>query len=197
MQDSARPDPMPHFIEVARAIREPGQPVTALAALDKALEGAIGHRLFTVLAVNLEKNENRRYYSNRPREYPVGGVKPIVQDSPITHKVMLDGICHINHDYAQLSRVFFDHELIRSLGCESSINVPVRWNGRTVGMLNLLHRSGWYRDEDIPTLSIFAALATPALQAIIAERGEQRACRRAGSIGVQTGFIHISDSDRE
>jgi hypothetical protein len=37
-------------------------------------------------------------------------------------------------------------------------------------MLNLLHRSGWYRDEDIPTLSIFAALATPALQAIIAER---------------------------
>jgi hypothetical protein len=87
MQDSARPDPMPHFIEVARAIREPGQPVTALAALDKALEGAIGHRLFTVLAVNLEKNENRRYYSNRPHEYPVGGVKPIVQDSPITTRL--------------------------------------------------------------------------------------------------------------
>jgi hypothetical protein len=170
MQAPARPDPAPHFIEVARAIREPDQPATGLAALDKALESAIRHRLFTVLAVDLEHHENRRYYSNRPSEYPVGGVKPIVQDSPITKKVVLAGTCHINHDYAELSSVFFDHELILSLGCESSINVPVRWNGRTLGMLNLLHRSGWYREDDIPTLLVFAALAVPALQAIIAER---------------------------
>ena len=62
---------------------------------------------------------------------------------------------------------FFDHELIRSLGCESSVNVPVRWQGETLGMLNILHESGYYDAADIPTLSVFGALAVPALLEII------------------------------
>jgi hypothetical protein len=43
----------------------------------------------------------------------------------------------------------------------------VRWNGATLGMLNVLHESGYYSAADLPTLSLFAALAVPALQAII------------------------------
>lgn len=164
---AARPDPMPHLITVARAVAQTGQPETALMALDRALDGAFGHRLFTVLVVNLEKNENQRYYSNRPEEYPVGGTKPIVHEGLVAQRVIAAGECHINRNYEDVRNVFSDHELIRSLGCESSINVPVRWNGRTFGMLNLLHETGWYSEQDIPILSVFAAMAVPVLQHLV------------------------------
>lgn len=164
---SVRPDPTADLLAVARAMTAAGQPAPTFATLDDALGRAIGHRLFTVLLVNLEAGENQRYYSSNPDAYPVGGAKPIVRDSPTARAVIFGGACHINYDYAELSAVFGDHELIRSLGCESSINVPIRWNGQTLGMLNLLHQAHWYNEADIPTLSLFAALAAPAAQDII------------------------------
>ncbi len=164
---ATRPDPAPHYRAVAAAMALPGQPGASLAAIDTALNGAIGHKLFTVLAVNWDRMENQRYYSNMPDAYKVGGSKPIVPDSPSMRDVIIAGKCRINHDYAELSAAFFDHELIRTLGCESSINVPVRWNGQTIGMLNLLHETGYYDEADIPMLSVFAGLAVPALLDII------------------------------
>lgn len=163
-----RPNPYPQFVEVARAMAQGGQPAACLAALDVALAQAIGHKLFTVLVVNRDRKENQRYYSNMPAAYPVGGAKPIVADSPAMREVIIAGRCRINHDYGELRAAFPDHELIRSLGCESSVNVPVRWAGTTLGMLNVLHVSGHYSAADIPTLSVFGALAVPALRDIIA-----------------------------
>ncbi len=162
-----RPDPYPHFIAAAAGVAAGPQPAASLAALVAALRGAIGHKLFTVLAVNLAANETQRYYSNMPDAYPVGGTKPILRDNQGMMDVIFAGKCRINHDYAELSAAFFDHELIRSLGCESSINVPVRWNGTTLGMLNILHESGYYSAADIPTLNVFGALAVPTLLEII------------------------------
>ena len=162
-----RPDPTPHFVAVSAALARSPQPAESLSALDSAMAAAIGHKLFTVLVVNWDKNENQRYYSNQPVAYPVGGSKPIQPDSPSVRDVIVGGKCRFNRDYAELSAAFYDHELIRSLGCESSVNVPVRWNGKTIGMLNLLHESGYYGEADVPTLSVFAALAVPALLDII------------------------------
>ena len=164
---SNRPDPTAFFIAAAAAVAHAPQPAASLAAFDAALAGAIGHKLFTVLVVNLERNETQRYYTNMPDAYPVGGTKPILRDNAGMTAVIHEGKCRINHDYAELKVAFFDHELIRSLGCESSVNVPVRWNGRTLGMLNILHESGYYSAADIPTLSVFGALAVPALLEII------------------------------
>jgi hypothetical protein len=76
---------------------------------------------------------------------------------------------YIGRSYEDIREVFFDHELIRSLGCESVLNVPVRWNGRSLGTLNLLHRAGWYREADIPAARMFAALAAPGILQAIAE----------------------------
>jgi hypothetical protein len=164
---SNRSDPTPFFIAAAAGVAAASQPAASLAAFDAALKGAIGHKLFTVLAVNLAANETQRYYSNMPDAYPVGGTKPILKDNAGMSAVITEGKCRINHDYAELSAAFFDHELIRSLGCESSVNVPVRWNGTTLGMLNILHESGYYSAKDIPTLSVFGALAVPTLLEII------------------------------
>ncbi len=138
---------------------------TRLAAIDAALAAGIGHKLFTVLVLNWEKGENQRYYSNLPDSYRDGGAKPINKSSASS---VLEGQCRFLNDYNDIKAAFFDHELIRSLGCESCVNVPVRWNGKTIGMLNALHEAGWYTQADVPELSAYAALAAPALLEIIA-----------------------------
>ncbi len=159
-----QPDPFPGILAAASADTVAGR----LAAIDRAVAEAIGHKLFTVLALNWDKGENQRYYSNLPDAYPVGGAKPINKS---TASVLLEGKCRFLDTYADVKEAFFDHELIRSLGCESCVNVPVRWAGRTIGTLNILHEAHWYTPSDVPSLTVYAALAAPALQEIIAGWG--------------------------
>jgi hypothetical protein len=163
-----RTDPAPHLAAVAAAQSEAGQPAPLFAALDAAMGRAIGHRLFTILVIHPGANESQRYYSNMPGAYPVGGRKPINQ----THwfqRVLGAGEPYIGRSYEDIRDVFFDHELIRSLGCESVLNVPVRWDGRSIGTINLLHHANWYNEADIPAARHFAALAVPGLLAVIAK----------------------------
>ncbi len=148
---------------VAQAGTGQGQPNALLAELDRALEQAVGHKLFTVLVLNEEVGQNQRYYSNQPKAYPVGGSKPIDRSSALYKDVILAGKPRICYDYEDIKRAFFDHELIRSLGCESAVNYPVRWNGKTIGTLNLLHRAGWYNETNVAAIGPFAALSVPAL----------------------------------
>lgn len=162
-----RPDPAPHLAAVAAAQPEDDQPGALFAALDAAMGRAIGHRLFTILVIHPGANESQRYYSNMPKEYPVGGRKPINQ----THwfqRVLGAGEPYIGRTYDDIRDVFFDHELIRSLGCESVLNVPVRWDGRSIATINLLHHANWYTKADIPAAQMFAALAVPGVLKVIA-----------------------------
>ncbi len=165
---STRPDPMPHLTAAAAAAAEPGQPGALFTALDKAMGAAIGHKLFTILVIHPGARESQRYYTNMPKEYPVGGRKPITE-TPWFQKVLGQGVPYIGYDYADITDVFFDHELIRSLGCESVLNVPVRWNGTSIATINLLHQAGWYSEADVPAAKLFAALAAPGVMKVIAE----------------------------
>lgn len=161
-----RPDPAPHLASVVAAVTEGGQPAPLFAALDRAMAGAIGHKLFTILVIHPGAQESQRYYSNMPEAYPVGGRKPINR----THwfqRVLGEGEPYIGYNYADIRDVFFDHELIRSLGCESVLNVPVRWNGASLGTINLLDRAGYYAPSDVPLAKHFAALAVPGLLKVI------------------------------
>ena len=163
-----RHDPAPLYADVAAAAAAPGQPGPLLSALDAARGKAIGPILFTILVVHPGANESQRYYSNMPNEYPVGGRKPINQ----THwfqRVLGNGECYIGRSYEDIKDVFFDHELIRSLGCESVLNVPVRWNGSSIGTINLLHQANWYDEADITAAQVFATLAVPGLLEVIAK----------------------------
>lgn len=73
------------------------------------------------------------------------------------------GEAYIGRTQDDLRAVFPDHELIASLGCESVLNMPVRWRGRTLGSLNLLHEARWYGEADVAACLPFAQLALPAL----------------------------------
>ena len=48
-------------------------------AVDKALAEVVGHKLFTLLYVAPDGKRVKRLYTNMPKEYPVGGYKPVTE----------------------------------------------------------------------------------------------------------------------
>lgn len=155
------------LISMAQALADDQQPERGLRALATALSERIGYRLFTVLVLDRQAGLSRRYFSNQPNAYPTGGAKPIHEDSDFFACVVRGGQPRICVDRDACQEAFPDHELIRSLGCESAVNVPVRWDGQTIASLNLLHEAGWYRQDMLPELSWYSALAIPVIQRII------------------------------
>lgn len=152
---------------VAQALARPGQPEAGLAAIDAASAALVGHRIFTVLVLDHARGVNRRYYSSRPAEYPVGGYKPIDRTSEFYARVVEAGEARFCRDRDDIIRAFFDHEIIFALGCEGAVNVPVRWDGRTLGALNLLDAAGHYREAQLPVLNVLAALAVAPILRIL------------------------------
>lgn len=141
------------------------QPGATFRALDAALAQRPGHRLFTILVHHPAAKQSERFYTNRPAEYPVGGRKPVT-DSPWMQQVIVEGRPWIGRDADAIRWAFYDSDIILALGCESCLNMPVRWQGETLGTLNLLHAAGHYSDADIPHVALLAHLALPALMLI-------------------------------
>jgi len=163
-RDLRRPDPLPHLCAVATAAAGGGQPEATFRALDREMAAALGHKLFTVLLRH--PGESERRYTNQPAAYPVGGRKPIAP-SAWTTQLFERREPYIGRTAADIRAVFFDHELIASLGCASVLNLPVSWDGRVLGTINQLHEAGWYDEADVPVGLAFAALAIPAYLALI------------------------------
>jgi hypothetical protein len=160
-----RPDAAPHIAAVLAAQAGVPQPEATFAAIDRALAATTGHILFTMLIHHPGLRENERYYTNMPNAYPIGGRKPM-HDSPWVRRVIQAGEPYLGRTREDIRAVFFDYELIWSLGCESVINMPVRWGGQTLGTVNLLHKAGWYEESDFANVRLFAQLALPAMMMI-------------------------------
>ncbi len=138
------------------------QPGATFRALDAALARSPGHILFTVLVHHPALRQSERFYSNMPAEYPVGGRKPVT-DSAWMQTIIGRGEPYIGRTREDIREVFYDYELIWSLGCESVLNLPVRWRGQTVGTLNLLHRAAYYDESNVEHVRLLGHLALPAL----------------------------------
>lgn len=158
-----RPDPLPLFHRAAAALAASGQPATLFLALRDAMAEAIGHRLFTIMRHDAAAGRNRRVYSSDPSAYPVSGFKPVDWGHPWARRVLVEGQAWLGRDAADIAWAYPDHEKIAAMGLASAMNLPVRWNGRTLGSVNLLHAAAHFTEADLETGVLFAALAVPAL----------------------------------
>lgn len=138
------------------------QPDACFQAVDAALRDTVGHKLFTILICHHDTRESERFYTNMPDAYPVGGRKPIT-DSAWMQRLLGQGLPYIGRNAADIEWAFYDHRLIASLGCDSVLNMPVRWRGTTIATLNLLDRAGAYDESHVPLVRAVAQLALPAL----------------------------------
>ena len=155
-------DPWPAFREAAAAGALSDQPTALFKAVERALGDVVGHKLFTVLAADMEKRLNLRLYSNMPDAYSAGGSKPMRPDSwgdmPVEERRP-----YIGRTKEDIRNRFSDHALIESLDLGSVINLPVSFDGVFLGTVNLLHEEGYYDEDDAVRAAPFAALLVPAL----------------------------------
>ena len=146
---------------VAAAATLPDQPARLFAASHAALGAMIGAKLFTILKV-LPDGSTERMYTSDPAAYPLSGRKPR-NETPWYENVILARRHYLGPTKAHVREVFFDHELIFSLGCGSVINILVLYDDRVLGTVNMLHEEHWYRPEDLMRAEPIAAMLIPAL----------------------------------
>ena len=161
---------MDHWTSYLSALAERNQPQAALAALQAITEETVGTLLFTVMTHDRAKVMSRRLYSSNPDAYPAGGYKPLrptlfsrtaLEERRPFSALTIEGI----------AEVFSDHEMIRSLGCESCCNIPVVIGDEVAGTINLLHRKGYYDAERVAAAMAIRPYAVPAfLLAALHER---------------------------
>ncbi len=151
-----------HVGNVLAAHRDTDQPDATFRAIDAGMQATIGHKLFTVLVFHPDLQQAERIYSTHPAVYRVGDSRRTAE-FPLKQRLLIEGEHYIGRDADDLRAAFFDHDLIFSLGCESVLNMPVRWRGQTLGALNLLHEAYWYSEADVGLARLFAQLALPAI----------------------------------
>jgi hypothetical protein len=180
----------PAFL-AALAARE--QPRTTLDCLQALFRREVGARLFTVMTFDAATGLSQRVHSSHPKEYPLSGVKPLSQGL-WSRTVIDERKLFVANSIDKIAEVFPDHELIRSLGCESVVNLPAVFAGAVIGTVNLLDAPGYYSAErvaKIEALSPFAAAALlaarlAALDAIADRVGRgQRPPRQCGAARIK------------
>ena len=160
---------MTPFESCLAVLKQPGPPDTFFKAVDKALAEVVGHKLFTLLYVAPDGKRVKRLYTNMPKEYPVGGYKPVTESD--WHKLVIgQRRAWVGYDYDDVKWAFFDHELIRSLGCEFG-DQPAGGLCRPRARHHEPARcQGHYKESDPDKIEAFAALMIgPFLDAIAAD----------------------------
>lgn len=139
----------PDYRGFQRALAAAGdQPKATFAALWRLTAQTVGTKLFTLMSFDPETGVAERFYSNMPEAYPVSGTKP-VNTTHWSRQVLQEHRTFVANDIEGIAAVFYDHELIKSLGCESVINVPIVIAGKVSGTINCLHEAGFYTDEKV------------------------------------------------
>jgi len=133
------------FLDAVSQAREAG---VSWRALEDLAKDVVGHRLFTVMTVDIAVELARRTYSSHPAEYPVSGTKPLNRTHwfDIVHR---ERRTFVANTIDEIAEVFPDHELIASLGCGSVINLPIVLEGDLVATINLLDAAGHYTQERV------------------------------------------------
>jgi GAF domain-containing protein len=146
----------------ARAVREEADPAAGLRAIGAAMDRLIGSRMFTFLRFDFERFEMERLYCTQPERYPIGARKPM-RRGPWGECLIDRGAVFIARGADEMRATFGDYAALAELGCTSSMCVPVRFAGRTLGTMNLNGDEGRYGEREAALAQPFATLAVPAL----------------------------------
>ncbi len=150
------------------------QPETTYRSLENLVRDTIGVRLFTLMEVDQKRGVVWRSYTNMPDAYPVLGEKPLLQNR---WSEIVEGRheTFVANSIQEIAEVFSDHELIRSLGCESCLNLPIVIMGHLRGTLNCLDVAGHYTPERVAAAQSLktAGAAAFLLAGAIRKQGEE------------------------
>jgi hypothetical protein len=102
----------------------------------------------------------RRVFSTIPSAYPVGGWKQL-SGSDWARKVLERGEVLVANSDVELQHYFPDHELLKSLGTNTLVNIPVVVCKRSVGAFALLCSQLVKESAITEEIHLLSALAAP------------------------------------
>lgn len=149
----------------ARAVREQADPAGALRVIGEAMDRLIGSRMFTFLRFDIERFEMERLYCTLPERYPVGARKPM-RRGRWSECLIERGAVFIARGEDDMRATFGDYAALAEIGCTSTMCVPVRCQGRTLGTMNLNGDAGCYTKLTAALAQPFATLAVPTFLTI-------------------------------
>ena len=138
------------------------------AKIEDMCRDLVGVKLFTAMSSDLEKCVAKRIYTNDPVAYPVFGEKPI-ETNRWSEQVLDRRETFFAETVEELRDVFPDHEKIESLGVGATINIPIIFNARVLGTLNLLDVDGRYSAASVDALT---PVRLPSIIAFLAAQNE-------------------------
>lgn len=138
----------------------------ALSAWSAVARGVLPFVQMTALRAKVDlvraqaSGDVRRIFSTVPLAYPVGGWKHLTGSDWSRHVLDRQQVLVASGD-AALARYFPDHELLRSLGTRTLVNIPVVVCRQTVGAFAFLCAQEGADEQALATAQKLAALAAP------------------------------------
>lgn len=166
-----RPLVLADLAMLSNVSREAGQSARLFDAVYRLASEVIGCRLFTIMSFDATRFEVERLFSNRHDLYPPSGRKKKA-GSAWGDQVLTRSTPFLGTDRDAIRMNFDDHQTLFDMGLGSILNIPVAYDGRCVGTMNLTHEEGWYDTEKMDRgLTIAAYLAAPLALYQAAEQG--------------------------
>jgi len=146
--------------EIQAAWAAPSQPGALFEAAGRAFARLVGHRLYTATWIVPGGAEVERLHSTNEAVYPVGGRKPVTQDDydKLTNEGGRPFLARTPAEFAS----FPDQAVIVGLGLGAVMNLPVFYDGRVLGTVNLLDREGVYGEHQLDGAMLLAQQLLPA-----------------------------------
>lgn len=147
---------------LAEIVAERHDTMKLYTAVDRLVQEVIGHKLFTMMRVHEASSEVERIYSSDTSAYPVGGRKQ-KRGTPWGRVVLDRGEVFVARNRDEVRDAFSDYELIFSLDIGSIMNIPLAFQGRRLGTMNISHDAGWFGDDDAASGKLIASFVVPSL----------------------------------
>ena len=128
--------------------------------IDKIVHSLIGHKLITFTVIDQKLKFCERVYSNNNKIYPILGQKKMPKNIWST-KVLKNKQHFICKSKKEIKKIFFDYEIIFSLGCGSIINLLILFQGKPIGTVKILNKENYYSDKDLKKIDFLTVFLIP------------------------------------
>jgi GAF domain-containing protein len=138
----------------------PFDPLRLCRAVDEHALPLLRHSLCTVNRLDAQSLHLTRFYSSNPLAYPPGGSKD-KRGTDWGRKVLVERALFVGEGMAAIRQSFDDHAAIERLGLQSVINVPIVFEQRCLGTLNLLMTAPAVQPEQVELVRLLGVLLLP------------------------------------
>lgn len=128
--------------------------------LDQIVKSTYDHKLLTILRFIEADSEVERLYSSDTQAYPLLGRKQ--KQDTVWGRIVLDqGQPLVSRNADDIRENFSDFETIFALGISGMINMPIIWDGRVLGSVNISHDAGHFGEADAGPLAVLVGIIAP------------------------------------